>query len=104
MLKATINLLVDGNREERMSLRASLMRSEERRRHQYHAFYHKVIELLGDSDNVALFGPGEAKIELAKEIEKVAALQRKEVAVEACDRVTENQFVAKVKTFFASKK
>ena len=77
---------------------------EERRRHQYHAFYHKVIELLGDSDNVALFGPGEAKIELAKEIEKVSALQRKEVAVEACDRVTENQFVAKVKTFFASKK
>jgi hypothetical protein len=77
---------------------------EERRRHQYHAFYQKVIVLLGDSDNVALFGPGEAKIELAKEIEKVADLHRKEVTVETCDRVTENQFIAKVKTFFSSKK
>ncbi|MEI8186705.1 MAG: hypothetical protein WCG19_08410 [Chlorobiaceae bacterium] len=75
---------------------------EERRKHQYHAFYKKVIELLGDSAKLAVFGPGEAKIELAKEIEKVADVYKKQVAVEACDRLTENQLIAKVKTFFSS--
>ena len=77
---------------------------EERRRHQYHAFYQKVMELLGDSAKVALFGPGEAKIELAKEIGKAAELHKKEVTVEACERLTENQLVAKVKTFFSVQK
>jgi hypothetical protein len=72
--------------------------AEERRKHQYHAFYKKVIALLGDSSGIALFGPGEAKIELAKEIEKVAELQKKITEVEPCERMTENQLIAKVKT------
>ena len=77
---------------------------EERRKHQYHTFYQKVTGLLGDSAKLAVFGPGEAKIELVKEIEKVAELHKKEVAVEACERLTENQLVAKVKTFFSAHK
>ena len=74
-------------------------KADEIRKHQYHAFYQKVIKLLGDSDHIALFGPGEAKRELAKEIEKVNLLQKKVVAVETCERLTDNQFVAKVKAF-----
>ena len=77
---------------------------EERRKHQYHAYYQQVICLLKDSDRIAVFGPGEAKIELAKEIAKVGEMHKKEVAVEACDRPTENQFIAKVKTFFSAAK
>ena len=46
--------------------------ADERRKHQYHAFYQKVIGLLGDSVSIAILGPGEAKIELAKEIERVS--------------------------------
>jgi hypothetical protein len=77
---------------------------EERRKHQYHSFYQKVIELLGDSAHMALFGPGEAKIELAKEIEKSNDMHKKVRAVEACDRLTENQLIAKVKTFFSAQR
>jgi hypothetical protein len=72
--------------------------ADERRKQQHHAFYKKVIALLGDSSKIALFGPGEAKIELAKEIEKVSGLHKKITEVEPCDRMTENQLIAKVKT------
>ncbi len=74
--------------------------ADERRKHQYHAFYQKVIGLLGDSAGIALFGPGEAKIELAKEIEKVNDLRGKVEVVEICDRLTENQLIARVKKCF----
>ncbi|NMW22323.1 MAG: hypothetical protein HKK67_11970 [Chlorobiaceae bacterium] len=77
---------------------------EERRKHQYHAFYQKVIELLGDSANIAIFGPGEAKIEIAKALAKISELHKKVAAVEACDRLTENQLIAKVKKFFSTLK
>ncbi|NTV98710.1 MAG: hypothetical protein HGA70_06075 [Chlorobiaceae bacterium] len=73
---------------------------EERRKHQYHAFYQNVIKLLGDSDAVVIFGAGEAKTELAKEMEKAGIFQDKVRGVETCNRVTENQFIAKVKDFF----
>lgn len=74
--------------------------AEERRKHQYQAFYLKVIELLADSSNIAIFGPGESKIEFAKAIEKVSELHKKVTVVEACGRLTENQLVAKVKAFY----
>jgi hypothetical protein len=74
--------------------------ADERRSHQYHAFYLKVIALLGGSTDIAIFGPGEAKIEFAKAIEKVNELHKKVKAVEACERLTENQLIAKVKAFF----
>jgi hypothetical protein len=78
--------------------------ADERRKHQYHAFYQKVIELLGDSYRIAIFGPGEAKLELAKEIEKVSEMHKKVTAVEASERMSENQLIAKVKkAFFVQK-
>jgi len=74
--------------------------ADERRKHQYHDFYQQVISLLDDSASIALFGPGEAKIELAKEIKKSGELHNKVTAVENCDRLTEKQLIAKVKTLF----
>ena len=74
--------------------------AEESRKHQYHVFYQKVIELLDDSSKIAIFGPGEAKVELNKEIGKLKELHKKVTAVEPCERITENQLVAKVKEFF----
>ncbi|NTW69738.1 MAG: hypothetical protein HGB23_07795 [Chlorobiaceae bacterium] len=76
--------------------------AEESRKHQYHAFYKKVIALLGDSAGIALFGPGEAKIELAKEISKIHLVHEKVKAVETSARMTEKQFIATVKAFFTA--
>ena len=55
---------------------------------------------VGKADNIFIFGPGEAKLELAKEIEKIKGQHDRIAAVQASDRLTENQIVAKVKSFF----
>ncbi|NTU97122.1 MAG: hypothetical protein HGA62_04810 [Chlorobiaceae bacterium] len=73
---------------------------EERRKHQYHIFYQNVIKLLGDSDAIVIFGAGEAKTELAKEMESTGIFHGKVRGVETSARITENQFIAKVKEFF----
>jgi len=75
-------------------------KADERRKHQFHSFYQMVIKKAGKTDNIFIFGPGEAKLELAKEIEKIKGQKSKIAAVEASDRLTENQVVAKVKSFF----
>jgi hypothetical protein len=62
-----------------------------------------VIALLADSTDIALFGPGEAKIELAAEIEKNSEMRKKVRTVETCERMTENQLIAKGKAFFSAK-
>lgn len=76
--------------------------AEESRKHQYHSFYRQIMNLLGDSDAIAVFGPGEAKKELAGEIGAVHGLREKISTVEPCDRMTENQFIAKVREHFAA--
>ena len=75
-------------------------KADERRKHQYHNFYQMVIKKAGNTDNIFIFGPGEAKLELAKEIEKIKGKHGRIAAVEASDRLTKNQIVAKVKSFF----
>ncbi|NTW52306.1 MAG: hypothetical protein HGB22_06945 [Chlorobiaceae bacterium] len=75
-------------------------KAEEIRKHQFHAFYKEVMHRLEDSTEIAVFGPGEAKTELGNEIKKNKQLQNKVSVIEACDRLTENQLVAKVKAFF----
>ena len=75
-------------------------KADERRKHQFHNFYQMVIKKVGKADNIFIFGPGEAKLELAKEIKKIKGQHDRIAAVEASDRLTENQIVAKVKSFF----
>jgi len=46
--------------------------ADERRKHRLHTFYRKVIEkVAGKPGEVFIFGPGEAKHELIKEVEKM---------------------------------
>lgn len=76
-------------------------KADERRKHQYHSFYQMVITKAGKADSLFIFGPGEAKLELAKEIEKIKGQKSRVAAVETSDRLTEKQVVAKVKSFFS---
>jgi hypothetical protein len=77
-------------------------KADERRKHQFHDFYQEVIEKIGKAAKIYIFGPGEAKLELAKEIERIKDQHVRIAAVEASDRLTENQIVAKVKSFFTA--
>lgn len=82
---------------------SSEKKAEESRKHQYHVFYKQVIAMLQASSDIAIFGPGEAKIELRNEIEKNSELFKKVSVIESCDHLTENQIVAKVKLQFKQK-
>lgn len=75
-------------------------RMDERHKHQLHTFYQEVIKAANGAEAVYIFGPGAAKHELSVEIEKAKGPQARIVAVEACDKLTEPQIVAKVKAFY----
>jgi hypothetical protein len=79
---------------------ASEKKIEERRKYQLRRYYEKVISEVGDARKVLLFGPGEAKISLEKEMKKSKNLSAKIVGVEPADKMTEKQIAAKTRKFF----
>jgi hypothetical protein len=62
-------------------------------------YYDKVIAKLENSDAIFIIGPGAAKTELHKRLEH-KKLSTPNFAVEAADKMTENQIVAKVRQHF----
>ncbi|NNE68547.1 MAG: hypothetical protein HKN33_18415 [Pyrinomonadaceae bacterium] len=71
----------------------------ERRKHQLHGFYEKVGKAASNAQLIYIFGPGSARNELEKEMKKMKLHDRIKT-VESSDSMTENQKVAKVKSFF----
>ena len=62
-------------------------------------YYETVVSCIRDAKSILLFGPGEAKGELKKRLEK-DNLGDRIVGVETTDKMTEPQIVAKVKEHF----
>ena len=62
-------------------------------------YYDEVIACLRDVDSILIFGPGEAKGELQKQLED-QALGERIVGIETADKMTEGQIVAKVRQHF----
>lgn len=75
-------------------------KEDERRRHHLHAYYQELIKVLNSAEELFIFGPGEAKYELVKELEKTKGSHVRISAVETCDKMTEPQIAAKVREFF----
>ncbi len=65
-------------------------------------FYDKVIASIRDAESILIFGPGEAKGELKKRLEKNKLAGRIE-AVETADKMTDHQIEAKVRNFYQVK-
>jgi stalled ribosome rescue protein Dom34 len=63
------------------------------------SYYDEVISCVRDAESILIFGPGEAKGELKKRLEK-ENLGDHIVGVEAADKMTDPQIVAKVKEYF----
>ena len=63
-------------------------------------YFQYIIDLLKDAKRLYIFGPGEAKIEFKKMIEKNKLFSNKISDIEAADKLTEPQIVAKVKKYF----
>ena len=75
---------------------------DDRRKHQLKDYYQNIIRRIQEARKILIFGPGEAKGELEKEIKKSKTLASKIIAVETTDKMTEKQIAAKVRKFFAS--
>jgi hypothetical protein len=59
-------------------------------------FYDRVVALVRDAETIQVFGPGEAKGELVKRLER-DGLEGRIVGVEAVDKMTDRQIAAKVR-------
>jgi hypothetical protein len=66
---------------------------------QLNTYYDAVIACIRDAESILIFGPGEAKGELQKRLNK-DSLDRRVVGVEAVDRMTDHQVAAKVRQHF----
>jgi len=62
-------------------------------------YYDHVISCIRDAESILIFGPGEAKVELEKRLES-EALSGRVVGMEAIDKMTDRQIVAKVRQHF----
>ena len=79
--------------------------SEDQRDRQFgnhlNKFYDEVIDFIRTADSIQIFGPGEAKGELEKRIER-EGLKSHILAIETTDKLTDNQISAKVRERFPS--
>lgn len=71
-----------------------------RRQQQEKQYYLTIIEKLSPRDGIYIIGPSHAKIGLEQEMSKEPRKSEKILAVESCDRITDNQIKAKVRDFF----
>lgn len=63
-------------------------------------YYDAVIAAIGDAEAILIFGPGEAKGELKKRLER-KKMGKLIAAVETVDKMTDRQIAAKVRRHFA---
>jgi len=64
-------------------------------------YYDAVIAVLGNAESILIFGPGEAKGELKKRLER-DNLGSRIAAMETVDRMTNRQVAAKVRQHFGT--
>ena len=62
-------------------------------------YFDEIIAHIRDAELIQIFGPGEAKSELAKRLE-VVGLKARIIEMETMDKMTDNQIAAKVREHF----
>ena len=63
------------------------------------SFYHEVVSCIRNGESILILGPGEAKGELKKRLEK-DGLSRRVVGIKTSDKMTDKQIVAVVRGHF----
>lgn len=93
-----------GNKSGGMSVAQDVWKeksTDERLKQQYHKFYGQVLAKASNAHKIFIFGPGEAKRELAGEIESIKGPHVKVADVQPSDKLPERQIVSKVEAFFS---
>ncbi len=85
------------------SFEAQQVPSDNRQQRAYtghlNTYYDEIIDSFNDEKSIFIFGPGEAKVELKKRLEK-RSLNEHITDIETVDNMTDPQIVAKVKEYF----
>jgi hypothetical protein len=76
-------------------------KQEARIKRQLRNYYQEIIRRIQDANQLLILGPGEAKTEIKKEIQKSSGLALNKISVEPADKMTGRQIAARVKKFFA---
>jgi len=66
-------------------------------------YYNEVISCIREAESILIFGPGEAKGELKKQLER-ERLGGRIVGIETVDKMTDPQIVVKVRQYFLNLK
>ena len=75
----------------------------EKWRHHLNAYYRKLIHAIRDAQEIFIFGPAQAKMELKIKILKSGPLSHKVVGTETADTMAENQLVARAREICRSR-
>ena len=75
---------------------------ERRRVHHLQKYYQEIVKKIRSAESIFIFGPGEAKLELEKEMRKTKELASRIAGIETTDKMTERQIVMKVRKFYKS--
>ena len=75
-------------------------KQEDRIKRQLRHYYQDIIRRIRDAGKILILGPGEAKTELKKELEKSKEIVAKRIALVPADKMTDKQIAAKVRQFF----
>jgi stalled ribosome rescue protein Dom34 len=86
------------HRQSGVSMPADDVRQRELTGH-LNSYYDEVVSCIGDAEAILILGPGEAKGELIKRLEK-DNLSGRIVGIETSDKMTDPQIVAQVRTHF----
>lgn len=89
--------------EKQHSLGTSESQTHNKDQRNLSAYYHKLIDEVKKYDNVILFGPTDAKVELFNLIRKENKYENIKIDVKNSDKMTDNQQQAFVKDHFANK-
>lgn len=63
-------------------------------------YYAQVIKIIRNADSIFIMGPGEAKLEFKKALQKHNDLRKRLLKVESADKMTTNQMIAHVRLFY----
>lgn len=86
--------------EKEKSLTKSERMMHDKQQHEESEYYKKIAEFIRDYDEVLLFGPTEAKVELFNMLKADHLFSKIKFEIKQTDKMTENQEHAFVKDYF----
>ena len=75
-------------------------KKEEKLNHELKSYFQEIAEKLAETSKLYICGPAESRLELSKYLDQFNNRPFSILTNEACDSLTQNQIIARVKDFF----